>query len=146
MADVFLSNAKDRVRALALLSDVRGVRAYRGEALPERLRAYQPLRTGDIVVVTEPPRLFSSLSLAERLAVRARGLLGGRPGAHGFDPELADMGAILLALGRGVPVGERISPQRAVDVAPTVARLLGVDPPLQSEGKPIAEIGAEPGP
>jgi hypothetical protein len=119
-----------------------GVRAFAGEEMPKELRAYDARRTGDIVLVTDPPRVFATPSLPDRLLAGARLLLGGDAGAHGFSPEIPEMGALFLAMGRGVPHGGQIGPQRAVDVAPTVARLLGIDPPLQSDGRPIPEISA----
>ena len=51
------------------------------------------------------------------------------------------MGGICFALGRGVAAGTRLPPVRAVDVAPTVTRLLAIAPPASSEGVPIAGIG-----
>ena len=52
------------------------------------------------------------------------------------------MRAIFLALGRGVPAGAHPGPQSALDVAPTAARLLGIEPPKSCEGRPIEAIGA----
>jgi arylsulfatase A-like enzyme len=50
------------------------------------------------------------------------------------------MGGIFLALGRGVPAGARPGRVRALDVAPTAARLLGIAPPADCEGTPIPAI------
>jgi arylsulfatase A-like enzyme len=52
------------------------------------------------------------------------------------------MGAIFLAVGRGVGVGAVLPTVRAIDVAPTVSRLLGIDPPAHAEGGPIPGIGS----
>jgi predicted AlkP superfamily pyrophosphatase or phosphodiesterase len=141
MARVYLWEARDRPKALELLSAVPGVKAYPAESLPPRLRAYHPRRTGDIVALAEPPRVFGQPSRTERLLGPVARLFGLGRGAHGFDPELPGMSAILLAMGRGVPVGEQIGPQRAVDVAPTIARLLGIAPPRQAEGRAIPGFG-----
>jgi hypothetical protein len=51
------------------------------------------------------------------------------------------MDAIFLALGRGVGAGALLPPVRAIDVAPTVSSLLGIDPPAHAEGRPIPGIG-----
>ncbi len=64
-------------------------------------------------------------------------LRGKGSGAHGFDPALPDMGAIFYALGRGVPRGAELGEVRAIDVAPTIAALLGIQPPEQSEGRSL---------
>ena len=53
------------------------------------------------------------------------------------------MGGVLLAMGRGVPAGSRLPAVRMIDVAPTVARLLGIEPPLQAEGVPIEGLFAD---
>ncbi|NIP77080.1 MAG: hypothetical protein GTN90_14325, partial [Xanthomonadales bacterium] len=55
-------------------------------------------------------------------------------GSHGYRPDHPDMAGMFLALGRGVPAGARLAPAHQVDLAATVAALLGIDPPLQSEG------------
>jgi predicted AlkP superfamily pyrophosphatase or phosphodiesterase len=63
----------------------------------------------------------------------------GSLGAHGYvntDPEL---GAIFVASGRGIKPGVTLESVRNVDLAPTIARLLGItlkDP----EGKVLSEI------
>jgi hypothetical protein len=67
-------------------------------------------------------------------------LAGWYSGAHGFDPALPEMGAMLLAMGRGVPAHARIGAVPMIDVAPTVTALLGITPSLQSEGTAIAAI------
>ena len=57
-------------------------------------------------------------------------------GMHGYDPRLPDMGAIFLAMGRGVPEtlpGDVLQ----IDLPATVARLLNIEPPEDSEGSPI---------
>ena len=61
---------------------------------------------------------------------------------HGYRPEHPDMAGIFLARGRAAPAGARTGAVHAVDVAPTVAALLGIDPPEQSEGR--ARLGAGP--
>jgi arylsulfatase A-like enzyme len=62
-------------------------------------------------------------------------------GAHGYAAERAVMAAVFLALGRGVPAGAKLGVVRAIDVAPTVAKLLGIEPPRHAEGQAIAGVG-----
>ncbi len=140
MANVFVAQA-DRPRALEILDALPHVDAYTAESLPGRLHYVYPGRTGDIVTLTTPPRVFASPTFTERMFRRVTGLLGGTPAVHGYDPVLPEMGALFLALGRGVPKGRRIGPQRAIDVAPTVAVLLGIDPPRDAVGHRIEGIG-----
>ena len=55
------------------------------------------------------------------------------------------MGALFLAAGRGVRPGLRLGEVRAVDVAPTVLALLGVEAPRWMEGRVLPLGGAEEG-
>jgi predicted AlkP superfamily pyrophosphatase or phosphodiesterase len=130
MAHVYVDEPAQRERVRAALDALEGVTAVEGEALPEGLRAFFPGRTGEVVALTAPPRTF-----------RSSGERSGGFGAHGYDPARSDMGGILLALGRGVPPRANLGQPRSVDVAPTVARLLGIDPPRDCEGEPIRGIG-----
>jgi predicted AlkP superfamily pyrophosphatase or phosphodiesterase len=57
-------------------------------------------------------------------------------GAHGYDPLLSNMSAIFFAAGPDIRHGT-IASVRNVDVAPTVARLLGVEPSSLVEGRAL---------
>jgi len=59
------------------------------------------------------------------------------PSADAFDPTPASARSLLLLAGAGVAPGERLGEVRATDVAPTLAALLGLGPPAQSEGRPL---------
>jgi predicted AlkP superfamily pyrophosphatase or phosphodiesterase len=122
-AQVYLQDPAQRDAALAALAKTEGLAAYTAESLPPSYRSYFPGRSGELTVVAAPPRVLSRTS-------RARG-------GHGYDPELPEMGAIFFALGRGVPKAARLGRVRAIDVAPTAAALLAIDPPAQSEGKAL---------
>jgi predicted AlkP superfamily pyrophosphatase or phosphodiesterase len=140
VAHVFLDEPASLPRAEAALRALPNVAVYHGDALPSSLRLGFPSRTGDLVLTTTPPRTFRDVSTAEHLLLAAGGLAGWKPGLHGYDPELPDMGAIFFAMGRGIPPGARPERVRMIDVAATVAELLGIAPPLQSEGRPIAGL------
>lgn len=64
-------------------------------------------------------------------------------GAHGYDPLLPNMSAIFFAAGPDIRRGT-LPLARNVDVAPTVAKLLGVEPSPLVEGRalPIRALGA----
>jgi len=141
-AHVFLRDPADAPRAEQVLDGIAHVEVYRRGALPERLRADHPNRTGDFVLLTEPPWTFYRPTGLTALWVRLESWFGTpRYGMHGYDPERPDMGTIFLALGRGVPPGARPGVLRSIDVAPTVAGLLGIEPPRDAEGRSIAGIG-----
>jgi hypothetical protein len=57
-------------------------------------------------------------------------------GAHGYDPELPNMSAILYAAGPTIPQ-KTLSRTRSIDVAPTILALLDIEPPATMEGTPI---------
>jgi len=136
-AQVYLQDPAQRDAARAALAEVEGLKTYTAEHLPPAYRSYFPGRSGDLTVVAQPPRVLARPNvgqLALALWSRARGHASG---GHGYDPELPDMGAIFFALGRGVPSATKLGTVRAIDVAPTAAALLGIDPPAQSEGKAL---------
>lgn len=141
---VWLDDPAQIEAALEVLRAIDGVRAYPSDALPDGLRSYYPGRSGQITVLAEPPVVFADPGVFARALIALGRLGGGRKGMHGFSPDLPDMQAIFYAKGRGVPAGLRPERVQAIDVAPTVSRLLGIDPPRDSEGVPVAGIGDAP--
>jgi predicted AlkP superfamily pyrophosphatase or phosphodiesterase len=139
-AQIHLKQPAQAGRAVEVLRALPGVEAWRREEIPERLRYRHP-RVGDVVALAEPPlALLPGSDRSARFGGLAR-LLGGALGAHGYDPGRYDaMHGILVAIGRGVPKGARLPRVRAIDVAPSVARLLGIAPPSSSEGEAIAGL------
>ncbi len=128
-AHVYVEDQNLSRRAGAVLKQLDEVTVYRGSEFPTEMRLGFPDRIGDWVVTTEPPYSF------------ARPTSGSVKGMHGFDPSLDEMGASFLALGRGVASDLEIADIHQIDVAATVALLLGIDPPRDSEGQPVAGIG-----
>ena len=80
-------------------------------------------RTGDLIVTTEPPYMFNNSN-------------DGPKGMHGYDPDLREMHAIFGAVGAGVR-NERIGPIHMTDVAPTIAKLLGIKSVNHMQGRAI---------
>jgi len=139
---VYLDDPSEREAAVAALSAVEGVRAYAAGAVPEGLRFRHPTRTGDVVALTDPPRAFVRPWSERDRRLRVSRVFRTAVGAHGYDPGAhPEMGGIFLAVGRGVGAGVVLPPVRAIDVAPTVSSLLGIDPPAHAEGSPIPGIG-----
>jgi predicted AlkP superfamily pyrophosphatase or phosphodiesterase len=119
VAYIHLNRPEQVEQALGVLRALPGVRAEPGDGK----------RSGNVVVHTDPPRRFSA----------SRGMLGSAlarepRGAHGYSGDLPEMGAIFFALGRGAPAGKDLGVIRSLDVAPTVAALLGIEPPRDSIG------------
>jgi len=57
-------------------------------------------------------------------------------GMHGYDAALPEMRSTFLIAGRGIPAGRDLGSIDMRDIAPTLARLLGVGLP-QAQGKPL---------
>lgn len=61
-------------------------------------------------------------------------------GVHGAAPWRRNLQAILYVVGPGIPRGARLGVFDAVDVAPTVAALVGAPPPKQAIGRAITDV------
>ena len=123
VAHVFIDNESDLTKAQKLLSNKENIVVYTQENLPENFHMKHPTRTGDLIVITEPPYMFNNSN-------------DGPKGMHGYDPNLKEMHAIFGAIGFGV-MNKRIGPVHMTDVAPTIADLLGINSVDHMQGKPI---------
>jgi 2',3'-cyclic-nucleotide 2'-phosphodiesterase (5'-nucleotidase family) len=100
-----------------------------------------PSRSGDVVVVTRPPYQFDAATPGQRIA------FSQFFGQHGYMPELVDLEASVnmhgtfVAAGKGVAQrDEPIAGVRAVDLAPTIAFLLGIPGPQNARGRILYDI------
>jgi predicted AlkP superfamily phosphohydrolase/phosphomutase len=91
--------------------------------------------SGDLFVQAEPGYVLSD-EWGKEAAFEPTSYYGGA----GYDSALGEMHGIFVAAGRGVREGETISPVRVVDIAPTVARLLGFAPAQIVDGLALDEI------
>ncbi len=93
-----------------------------------------PTRTGDLVVFAYPPYQFDAATPGTLVARSAFF------GQHGYVPDVqnldanVNMRAAFLAGGEGVRSGPDPSGLRTIDLAPTIAYLLGVPEPQQAQG------------
>jgi len=116
-------------RAVAALRSVDGVAAFARDDLPDQLRYAHPSRVGDVVALADATRVITSSRTPA-------------PGMHGYDVEsVPEMAGVFLAVGRGVEPGRSLGDVRSLDVAATLASLLGIDPPQQSEGRAVELAG-----
>ena len=121
VAHIFLP-ADDIEQAKDFLSKQEHLAVYTKKDLPDAFHLNHPSRTGDIVVTTAAPNMFSSF---------------GQPkGMHGYRPETPDMWGIFYALGAAIEP-KKIGPVHQVDVAPTIANILGIEMPDDTEGRVI---------
>ncbi len=87
--------------------------------------AYRPERCGDLIGIPRPGVLVTGYP---------EGTSHGSP--HDYDRHVP-----ILAIGSGVPsLGKRSEPKSSLIVAPTVAALLGIDPPAAAKEKLVFDI------
>ncbi len=140
-AGVYLFDRSDRAAALQTLrkqlARLEGVEAVLG---PEQFRRYglpdpesnpqQP----DLMLSARPGYSFSD-SLGGEPVVR----LDSTRGAHGHLPDRPWMHAVFVAAGAGVRSGVRLGVVSSLDVAPTIARLLGLKD-FHADGRVLEEV------
>ena len=100
-----------------------------------------PTRSGDVVVVAQPPYQFDASTPGKVIAP------SGFFGQHGYLPDLVDLGhnvdmhATFIAAGPGIrTIHEQIPSVQAVDLAPTIADLLGISAPANTQGHTLSSI------
>jgi len=105
-----------------------------------------PNRSGDVVVVLRPPYQFDAATPGQRIA------FSQFFGQHGYLPNLVDiahnvnMHSTFVAAGPGiVPNAIPLQGVRMVDLAPTVAFVLGVPGPQNARGRILYELIQGPG-
>ncbi len=104
-----------------------------------------PNRSGDVVVVLKPPYQFDAATLGQTIA------FSQFFGQHGYLPETVDlsnninMHATFVAAGPGIRWRGPVSGIRAVDLAPTIAFLLGFPGPINARGKILYDLFPIPG-
>ncbi len=91
--------------------------------------------SGDLFVQAEPGYVLSD-ELGKETIFEPSACYGGA----GYDSALGEMHGIFVVAGRGVREGEIISAVRVIDIAPTVARLLGFAPVGIVDGLALDEI------
>jgi 2',3'-cyclic-nucleotide 2'-phosphodiesterase (5'-nucleotidase family)/predicted AlkP superfamily phosphohydrolase/phosphomutase len=104
-----------------------------------------PNRSGDVVVVLNPPYQSDAGTPGQKIA------LSHFFGQHGYLPNLVDlknnvnMHSVFVMSGPGLKDEEDVKGVRQVDIAPTIAFLMGINGPLNARGQILYDIvkGAE---
>jgi len=97
---------------------------------------------GDVFAILEPGYNFDGTQ--DPVVQRQGDTTGANPvfsvpnfyGAHGYDPNLPEMSAILYAAGPDIGQGN-LGQVRNIDIAPTIEQILGVEPDSTVQGRPI---------
>ena len=107
--------------------------------------ALHPNRSGDVVVVFRPPYQTDAATPGQLIA------FSQFFGQHGYLPDLVDLDASVnmhgtfVAAGPGIRHTTPVAGVTAVDLAPTLSYLLGIDRPQNSSGRILHEITTQPG-
>ncbi|MFG0295186.1 MAG: alkaline phosphatase family protein [Maioricimonas sp. JB045] len=117
------------------LADVEGVQtvlavdqfADHGLATPD-----EDERAPDLWLAAKSGYSFSESASGDAVVVPR----SSKGGTHGYLPDQSDMLGTLIISGYGVRPGQKLGKVRSVDVAPTIARLLGLEMPT-AEGRPL---------
>jgi 2',3'-cyclic-nucleotide 2'-phosphodiesterase (5'-nucleotidase family) len=102
--------------------------------------ALHPNRSGDVVVVSRPPYQFDAATAGQNIA------FSQFFGQHGYLPDLVNlkrgvnMHGTFVAAGPGIRHRYDIKGVRAIDVAPTMAFLLGIAGPQSARGQILYDI------
>ena len=97
-----------------------------------------PTRTGDLVVFAFPPYQFDAATPGT-LVAKSHFF-----GQHGYVPDVQDiadninMRATFIAGGDGIAKGQVTA--RTIDIAPTIAYLMGIPEPQHSQGRVLLEV------
>jgi len=86
----------------------------------------------DLVLTTGPGYSFAGNVTGEAVADA-----GGNKGSHGHDPRPDYMHALFVAAGAGIQPGTKLETINNVDVAPTIAHLLGLK--MKSDGRVLKD-------
>ena len=128
-----------------------GAQVVQDVLLKEELRdvdgsdSLHPSRSGDVVVVLRPPYQFDAATPGQTIA------FSQFFGQHGYFPDLVDiphnvnMHATFVAAGSGIRKQDPVGGLRAVDVAPTIAFLMGIPGPQNARGRILTELVPQPG-
>ncbi len=107
--------------------------------------ALHPNRSGDVVVVFRPPYQTDAATPGQVFA------FSQFFGQHGYLPNLVDlahnvnMHGVFVAAGPGVRHQDPVPGIRAIDVAPTIALLMGIPGPQNARGRILYELFPQPG-
>jgi predicted AlkP superfamily pyrophosphatase or phosphodiesterase len=141
-AFIYILDEANRAQILAdirpKLAAMEGVDWVRG---PEEFAALgfptpdKDSRAPDLLMSAKDGYAFAETALGDAEVVE----VNPPRGAHGYDPAVPDMRAIFVAYGAGIKPGLLLDEIRNVDVAPTIAKILGLDM-KDMEGRVLDEI------
>jgi arylsulfatase A-like enzyme len=149
IAHVYLTDPSTRAAAIGKLRGFKQFDVIDPARAPDWAHLGTSRRVGDLVISTKPGYYmfdrgfwpahlrfvfrFASDELDERTIVAA----------HGYPPSTKGVEAVFFAMGAGIAKGASLAGLRAIDVHPTIAKLLGVEPGTPIDGQPFAALLAQ---
>jgi len=131
----------DRAKVIELLRDQEGIAAVFGPDKFSALRLPDPAKNpqmADLVLAAKEGYAFEDEIFAEKVITE----LTSPAGSHGYLASDPSMNGVLVAWGRGIKRGFKLGIVDNIDVAPTVAAILGQKMP-GVDGKVLREILTE---
>lgn len=148
---LYFSDPSQIDRAFDELSGYTQFDVVRRSAQPEDWHVGHSARVGDLVVSAKPPYFIEDItrwpSWAQWLGTWGPEFLWSGfalKATHGYPSATPGVQGILYAWGAGIAQGREVQSMRAVDVHPTVARLLAMKPGSPCDGQVATELLAKP--
>jgi predicted AlkP superfamily pyrophosphatase or phosphodiesterase len=131
----------DRRRAIELMKAVEGVADVMTPDHYNEINFPAPdknRQAPDLLLVAKDGYAFNAQATGEQAVAEA---VIGRlyPGHHGYLNTNPLMNAVFIAAGPAIRPGATLNQVENIDVAPTIAKILGIDLP-DTDGKPIADL------
>ncbi len=123
------------------LAGLEGVQAVFGTSEFDQIGQPTPQqnpRGADLWLAAKREYAFSEASGGDRVVIKQAKLTG----THGYLPDQPDMLSVCIVSGPGLKAGTKLGKIRAMDIAPTVARILGIELPT-ADGKPLEKLLAD---
>lgn len=139
------TRADDRAKVIALMRAQEGVAEilepehFAGLGLPDPTKN---LQMADLILVAAEGYAFNNEARGEEVITQVT-LAAGNQGHHGFVSTNPKMNAAFIAWGRGIQRGAKLGMINNVDVAPTIAALLGESLP-GTDGRVLTELLSTP--
>ena len=130
-----VADMKPKLAALEGVDWVRGPEDYAKLGFPT---PDKDTRSPDLLVSAKDGYSFSEVAGGDDEIVASDAVRG----THGYDPNVEDMRAIFIATGAGIKKGTVLNEISNTDVAPTIAKLLGIEM-KNVDGKVLTEILAK---
>lgn len=145
---VYLTNPEtqkeDEAKVKSLLGEAEGIAEILGPERFAELGMPDPRKNpqmANLILVGREGYAFGSTALGDEYVTQVT-LAAGNQGHHGFLSTNPRMNAVFVAWGAGIKRGAKLGVIENVDVAPTMAKLLGVD--LRgATGKVVSDLLAE---